>query len=497
MPQTRYVLSKALEHGLQVIIVVNKIDRPDARPWEVLDETFELLMELAGDHELDDIPYVFTTAKGGYATDEPTEAQPSMRRLLDLVLEHTPGPEVRPDDPLQLLVTTVDWSQYVGRIAIGKLVAGKLIRGQRVGISRSDGSLTPAQLSSLLVFHNLGRMEAAEAEAGEIVALVGLEDVEIGDTICDVETPLPMPRLTVDEPTLEMVLTVNSSPLAGREGKYVTSRQLRERLEKELERNVALRVEPLDGTDGFAVAGRGVLHLSVLIETMRREGYELSVGKPRVITRCIDGVQHEPFETLHVEAPMDQVGRVMELVGERRGQLEQMTSRGEYNCATFRIPARGLIGLRTQLLNATQGTALIHHRFSDYAPVEADVPHRSNGVLVSNITARAVGYALAGLQERAELFVAPGQDVYEGMIVGENSRDNDLTVNPAKEKKLTNIRAAGSDENLLLKPPRQLSLEVALEYIEEGELVEITPSQIRLRKMLLRETDRRRQARHA
>jgi GTP-binding protein len=329
------------------------------------------------------------------------------------------------------------------------------------------------------------------------VALVGLEDVEIGDTICDLERPRPLPRLTVDEPTLEMVFTINSSPLAGRDGKYVTSRQLRERLYQELERNVALRVTPLEGTDGFAVAGRGVLHLSVLIETMRREGYELSVGKPRVITRMVHGVLHEPFESLVIEVPQDHVGRVMELVGQRRGQLEHMAPRADYTCVTFRIPARGLIGLRTQMLNATQGTALINHRFSDYAPMDADMPRRGNGVLISNVTGRAVAYALAGLQERSELFVAPGQDIYEGMIVGENSRDNDLTVNPAKEKKLTNIRAAGNDENILLKPPRVLSLEVALEYIEGDELVEITPHQIRLRKALLRENDRRRQARLA
>ena len=348
-----------------------------------------------------------------------------------------------------------------------------------------------------MVFHNLGRTEVEEASAGEIVALIGLENVEIGDTICDIEQPVAMPRLQVDEPTLEMVFTINSSPLAGRDGKYVTSRQLRERLYLELERNVALRVTPLEGTDGYAVAGRGVLHLSVLIETMRREGYELSVGKPRVIIRSIGGVRHEPFETLNVEVPVEHLGRVMELVGQRRGLLEHMTPRGDYTVTTFRIPARGLIGLRTQLLNATQGTALIHHRFSDYAPMEADVPHRSNGVLISNVTGRAVAFALANLQERSELFVSPGQDVYEGMIVGENSRENDLTVNPTREKKLTNIRAANNDENILLKPPRSMSLEAALEYTEEDELVEVTPNQIRLRKILLRETDRRRHARHA
>jgi GTP-binding protein len=420
-----------------------------------------------------------------------------MQRILDLVVEHVPGPVVEPDAPLQMLVTTVDWSQYVGRIAVGRLSSGMVRGGQRVGISCAGGELRSAQVSAVMVFHNLGRKEVARAEAGEIVALVGLEEFEIGDTICDLDRPRAMPRLMVDEPTLEMVFMINSSPLAGRDGKYVTSRQLRERLSRELERNVALRVTPLEGSDGFAVAGRGVLHLSVLIETMRREGYELSVGKPRVITRLVDGVRQEPFESLNVEVPIEHVGRVMEAVGQRRGKLEHMTPRADYTCVSFRIPARGLIGLRTQLLNATQGTALIHNRFCEYAPMEADVPRRSNGVLVSNVTGRAVAYALASLQERADLFVAPGQDVYEGMIVGENSRENDLTVNPSREKKLTNIRAAGSDENILLKPPRMLSLETALEYIEDDELVEVTPAQIRLRKILLRETDRRRQARYA
>jgi GTP-binding protein len=324
---------------------------------------------------------------------------------------------------------------------------------------------------------------------------VGLEDVDIGDTICTPQEPRPLPRLTVDEPTLEMVFSINNSALAGRVGKYVTTRQLKSRLLKELERNVALRVRPIEGSDALAVAGRGVLHLSVLIETMRREGYELSVGKPHVIFRDRDGVREEPFESLVIEVPSDKLGPVMELVGERRGALEQMTTVGTYVHATFLIPARGLIGLRTRLLNATQGTAVIHHRFAEYRPQEGDIPKRPNGVLVSMVNGKAVGFALDGLQQRAELFIAPGDEVYEGMIVGENSRDNDLDVNPTKEKKLTNIRAAGSDDNILLKPPRKMSLEAALEYIEEDELVEVTPAQIRLRKVLLKESDRRREAR--
>jgi len=495
MPQTRFVLSKALACGLQPIIVINKIDRPDARPHIVLDQTFELVMELAGEDRLHDVPFVFTTSRGGYATADPDQPGQSMELLLDLVLDHVPGPEVKPHAPLQMMVTTLDWSPYVGRIAIGRVAAGTIHSGQRVGLSHKDGSIAAAHIASLLVFQNLDRVEVESAEAGDIVALIGLADVEIGDTVCDIERPLPLPRLVVDEPTLEMAFTINSSPLAGRDGKFVTSRQLRERLYRELERNVALRVRPMEGIDGFAVAGRGVLHLSVLIETMRREGYEFSVGKPRVIYRVVNGVRHEPFETLNVEVPSEHLGRIMEMVGQRRGRLEHMQPRGEYTCVAFRIPARGLIGLRTQALNATQGTALFHHRFADYDLVEGELPRRGNGVLVSNANGRAVAYALAGLQERADMFVAPGDDIYEGMIVGENSRENDLTVNPAKEKKLTNIRAAGSDENILLKPPRIMSLEVALEYIEEDELVEVTPRQMRLRKILLREADRRRQAR--
>jgi len=497
MPQTRFVLSKALACGLQPIIVINKIDRPDARPHEVLDATFELIMELAGDEHLHDVPFVFTTSRDGYATSDPEVPGTSMRLLLDMVLEKIPGPAVKPDAPLQMLVTTIDWSQYVGRIAIGRIAAGTPRSGQRIRLSRRDGSLQVSQIASLMVFENLDRVEVETANAGDIVALVGLEDVEIGDTVCDFERPVPLPRLVVDEPTLEMVFTINSSPLSGRDGKYVTSRQLRERLYRELERNVALRVRPLEGSDGFAVAGRGVLHLSVLIETMRREGYEFSVGKPQVIYRLVGGVRHEPFETLNVEVPAEHLGPVMEIVGQRRGILEHMQSRGEYTCTTFRIPARGLIGMRTLMLNATQGTALIHHRFADYGLVQGDLPRRSSGVLVSNTAGRAVAYALGGLQERAEMFVAPGEDIYEGMIVGENSRENDLTVNPAKEKKLTNIRAAGSDENILLKPPRLMSLETALEYIGDDELVEVTPKTFRLRKILLREIDRRRQSRTA
>ena len=494
MPQTRFVLGKALEVGLRPIVVINKVDRPDARTAEVTSEAMELIVEMGGEAFLDDFHYVYASAKNGFATSDPNEPSDNMEPLLDLVLEQVPPPTVQPG-PFQMLVTTIDWSEFVGRIAIGRINSGVIQRGDRVVVMREDGSQTEEKIASLNVFDKLGRVEVERAEAGEVIALTGIENIEIGDTLCDPQRPAALPRIAVDEPTLEMIFTINNSPLAGKEGKYVTSRQLRERLHKELERNVALRVRHTDKGDAFAVAGRGILHLAILIETMRREGFELSVGKPQVVIKEEDGKKYEPFETLMVEVPTDKFGPVMELIGNRRGDLMEMSSRGEYTLARFTIPARGLIGLRTRLLNATQGTAVIHHRFEEFRPLEGEIPKRPNGVMVSMSAGKAVGFALFGLQQRAEMFVGPGEQVYEGMIVGENARSNDLPVNPCKEKQLTNIRAAGSDENILLKPPRQFSLEAALEYIEDDELVEITPINIRLRKGLLREADRKRMAR--
>ena len=495
MPQTRFVLSKALEVGVKPIVVINKIDRPDSRAKEVLDEALELLVDLGGEHYMDNFLHIFSSSKEGYATHDPNVRGDSMVPLLDLVLESIPGPEVEPDAPLQMLVTNLDWSEYVGRIAVGRIQAGKLRIGQQIDLSKPNDRIVQAQVATLSTFDKLGRVEVDEVTAGDIAAVVGLEEVEIGDTIGTRGELRPLPRLTVDEPTLEMVFSVNTSGFAGREGKYVTTRQLRSRLEKELERNVALRVTPVEGSESFAVRGRGVLHLAILIETLRREGFELSVGKPRVVVREINGKLHEPFETLTVEVPTEKVGPVMELAGYRRGTIEEMIPRGSYSLLRFSIPARGLIGLRTRLLNATQGTAIINHRFSGYRLQEGDVPHRANGVLVSMVTGKAVGFALFGLQDRAELFVGPGEEIYEGMIVGENARDADMVVNPCREKKLTNVRAAGSDENIILKPPRALFLEAALEYIEDDELVEITPKSIRIRKMKLRESERRRPSR--
>ena len=496
MPQTRFVLSKALEAGLKPIVVINKIDRPDSRCDEVVDEALELLTTLGGDHYLDQFSYVFASAKEGYATLDPDVVTFDMTCLLDKVVDEIPGPDVDESGPLQMLVTTLDWSEYVGRIAVGRIQSGEIKSGQQIALCQDAGQVNHARVADLHVFENLGKQSVESASAGEVVAITGLDQVEIGDTVCAADQPLALTRVNVDEPTLEMLFTINSSPLVGREGKYVTSRQMKERLYKELERNVALRVSPSEAGDGFIVAGRGVLHLSVLIENMRREGFELSVGKPRVIQRQnSDGQWEEPFETLTVEVPTDRFGAVMELVGERRGLLDVMDNRGEYTQATFRIPSRGLIGLRTRMLNATQGTAVMNHRYSEYGVVDGEIPRRPQGVLVSKVGGKALAFALDGLQQRSDLFVSPGDEVYEGMIVGENSRDNDMDVNPTKAKKLTNIRAAGSDDNILLKPARDLSLEAALEYIEEDELVEITPETVRLRKILLKESDRRREAR--
>jgi GTP-binding protein len=495
LPQTRFVLQKAFQCALKPIVVINKIDRSDARPQEVLSEVFDLFLHLGADDKLTDFPYIFTSARLGYATHDPAVPTGSIHPLLDMVLAEIPGPQIDPDAPLQMLITTLDWSDYVGRIGVGRVHSGRLHQGQQVALMQDGGVVTLGKVALVYTFDKLGRREVQQAEAGDIAAVVGLETIAIGDTISDAEARRALPRLRVDEPTLQMTFGINTSPLAGREGRFLTSRHLRDRLAKELEKNVALRVEFIEAAESFRVSGRGLLHLSVLIETMRREGFELSVGKPRVILHDEGGVTMEPFELLVVEVPPDRMGPVMELVGLRRGQLVEMSAHGDYTYLVFSIPARGLIGLRTRLLNATQGTAVIHHRFDCYKPFEGEIPGRPNGVLVSVCAGRAVAFSLDGLQERAELFVAPGDEVYEGMIVGENSRSGDMPVNPTKEKKLTNIRAAHADKNIILKPPRVLTLEAALEYIEEDELVEVTPTKIRLRKVVLSAAQRRRLAR--
>ena len=492
-PQTRFVLQKALAQNLSPLVVINKIDRPDSRPDDVLSETFDLMVELGADDQTLDFPYIFTSARDGYATHDATDRSGTMEPLFELIHEKIPPPEDTSDQPLQLRATTIEWSEFVGSIVIGRITAGVLDEGQKVLVLKADGVQAAGNVTTIELFDKLGRRTVSQARSGDIVAVQGLDEPAIGDTIADPAHPEAMPRLDVDEPTLSMVFTPNTSPLAGQDGQFVTGRHLRARLAREVKSNVALRVKEAEGKDAFTVSGRGILHLAILIEQMRREGYELSVSKPEVIRREVNGQWHEPFERLEVDVPPTDVGPVMELVGTRRGQIIEMNAgSGGQTHIEFSIPARGLIGLRTRLMNATRGEAIMHHRFENYQKRDGEVPRRKNGVLVSQSNGQAVGYAIWKLQDRAELFVPPGEVVYEGMIVGENSRDNDMVVNPTKEKKLTNVRAAGSDDNILLKPPRQMTLEMALEYIEGDEFVEVTPGAIRLRKIHLTENARKR-----
>jgi GTP-binding protein len=491
MPQTKFVLRKAFACQIRPIVVISKIDRPDARPIEVLNEIFDTFVEQGASEDQLDFPYIFASGKAGFASHDPHASSGTVKPLFDTIVEHVPGPQVDLDSPFRMLCTTLDFSEYVGRIAIGRIASGTVRRGQRAILMKAGGVNVAGAIDSVLVFDKLGRTEVELAEAGDIVAIVGLGSVDIGDTIADPEAPAALPRIEIDEPTLTMLFTVNDSPLTG-EGQFLTSRHLAERLQRELESNVALRVDLTDQRDSFQVSGRGLLHLSVLIETMRREGYELAVGKPEVIFRIIDGQQCEPFEFLVVDVPGEYVGPVIELAGSRRGEITRMDVKGAYAHLEFLIPARGLIGLRNRLLSATQGEAIMHHNFHDYRPTKGDIPRRPNGVMISLVRGNAVAYALDNLQERGTMFVRPGDEVYEGMIIAENARGDDMVVNPCKEKKLTNIRAAGSDKNILLKPPRELTLELALEYIEDDELVEVTPSRVRLRKKVLSEESRRR-----
>jgi GTP-binding protein len=498
MPQTRFVLRKAFECGLRPIVVINKIDRPDARPTEVLNGVFDLFVELEADDATLDFPTVYASGREGIATTDLSVPATDIRPLYATILRHVPPPDVQMDAPLQMLVVTLDYSDYVGRIAIGRVVAGKIRKAQKVALLKHDGSRIDDTVAQLYVFDRLGRTEAEEVQAGDICAVVGLEKVDIGDTIADFENPVALPPIKVDEPTLDMLFRINDSPFVGQAGSYVTSRQVRDRLMKELESNVALRVRPSeDRRDEFYVSGRGLLHLSILLENMRREGYELSVGKPRVINKVVDGQTLEPIEYLVIEAPPATIGAVMEAVGNRRGECLKLDARGEMTHVEFTIPARGLIGLRTRLMNATSGQAIMHHNFYDYQPLRGNIPGRINGVMVSTETGRSTAYALENLQERGTLFVGAAEPVYEGQVVGEHCRDNDLPVNVCREKKLTNVRSSTAEKTILLKPPRQMTLELALEYIEDDELVEVTPNAIRLRKIFLKEADRRRYARKA
>ena len=496
LPQTRFVLRKAFACGLKPIVLINKIDRPDARPAAVLNEVFDLFVELEASDEALDFPVIYASGRDGLARYNLEDANNDLRPLFDTLLKRVPPPDVNLDGPLQVLVTNLDYSDYLGRIAIGRVVAGKITKGQRVAVLGRGDARHDDTISQLFVFDRLGRTEATEVTAGDICAVAGLDAVEIGDTIADVENPVALPPIRVDDPTLTMIFRVNDSPFSGREGSFLTSRQLRDRLFKELEKNVALRVEvDPQRPDEFQVSGRGLLHLGILLENMRREGYELSVGKPRVIMKEENGVKLEPIEYLTVEVPPASVGAVMEIVGNRRAECLKLDSRGEMSHIEFTIPARGLIGLRSRLLNATAGQAIMNHNFYDYQAVRGTIPARANGVMVSTETGSATAYAIEGLQERGILFVAPQEPVYEGQIVGEHCRDNDLGVNICREKKLTNMRAAGAEKNVPLKAPRLLTLEAALEYIEDDEYVEVCPESIRVRKMQLKESERRKTAR--
>ncbi len=497
MPQTRFVLRKAFENHLRPVVVVNKIDRTDARPEDVLDEVLDLFIELGADDETLEFPVVFASATQGFATLDLQQSSDTITPLFDTIIEHVPAPDVDSSAPLQMLITTLDYNDYVGRIGIGRVFAGTISSGQDVIMLHRDGSRNDDRIGQLMEFDGLSRRKADTVTAGDVCAVIGLSRVDIGDTIACREKPMPLPIVRVDEPTLNMTFRVNNSPVAGRSGKYITSRHLRDRLEKEMQSNVALRVEPGHTPEEFLVSGRGMLHLSVLIETMRREGYELAVGKPRVIYRELDGKKTEPIELAVIDVPSIHVGPVMELMGARRGICRNVENRGDSSLIEFTIPARGMIGLRNRMLTATNGTAIMHHNFYEYEFFRGEVPHRTNGVLIANEAGRVTNYALDNLTDRGEFFVAPGDQVYEGQIVGEHCRDNDLEINICRAKKSTNIRAAASDKTVVLKPPREITLEIALEFIAEDELIEITPEAMRLRKRLLSVNERRRATRAA
>ena len=490
MPQTRFVLDKALRLNLRPIVVINKIDKPDARPTEIHNKVFDLFCELNASDEQLEFPLLYASGRDGWCVKDLNDDRVNMHPLLDAILEYIPAPP-QVEGTVLAQVATLDYSNFVGRIGIGRVYRGTLDTGKPMSIVKRDGTVLPAQIKQLFTFEGVGRQEVQTVQCGDICAIVGIGDIDISDTICDAETPEAMPAIAIDEPTISMQFRINDSPFFGKEGKYVGSRQLRERLFKETERDVALRVEELNG-DAFNVSGRGVLHLSILIETMRREGYELSVAKPQVIYKTIDGVRNEPIERLSVDVPNDFAGKIIEMVGLRRGELIQMEARGERQLLEFFIPTRGLIGFRSKALTASQGEAIVSHIYDHYEPFKGSLPSRSNGVMVSMGTGKAVPFAIDGLQQRGEFFVDPGMDCYEGMIVGEHCKDNDLVVNIQKEKQLTNMRAAANDKNIKIIPARKLSLEQALEYINDDELVEVTPLNIRLRKMLLTELERRR-----
>jgi GTP-binding protein len=500
MPQTRFVLAKALSHGLKPIVVVNKIDRPDARPDDVVNEVFDLLVELDANDKSLDFPVIYCSAKEGRASTDHEERGTDLRPVFDAIIQHVPPAEGDPDAPLQMLVTTLEYSDYVGRIAIGRVFAGRVRDGQNVTVISRGGERTKQRVLQVFQFEGLGRQNVGVAEAGDICAIVGLDPVDIGNTIASDTEAAALPTVSIDEPTLNMTFRVNDSPFAGREGQFVTSRQIKDRLAKEVQSNVALRVEPGATPEEFLVSGRGLMHLGILLENMRREGFELAAGKPKVIFKQIDGKMHEPVENLVIDCPSECQSAVMSLLGDRRAEIVKMDVKAGtagYIHLEFSIPARGLIGLRGRMLTATQGRAVLHHTFNRYEKMRGPIPQRLAGVMIATETGRVTAYALDKLYDRGFFFVAPGDQVYDGQIVGEHCKELDIAVNVCTTKKLSNMRATGKDEAAQVRPARNMSLEQCLEYIQDDELVEITPESVRMRKRSLKEADRRRESRRA
>ena len=498
MPQTRFVLSKALKHKIRPIVVINKIDRPNSRPDDVVNEVFDLLVQLEADDEALDFPCVFASAKDGWATDDLSKKTDNMQVIFDTIIKNVPCPEVNPDAPLQMLVTNQEYSDYVGKIAIGRVFSGQIVEGQRVTVIDKDGLHTQQKVMQIHQFFGLGRKKVPGVRAGDICAISGLDPVDIGDTIACADKPSQLTVIAVDEPTMSMTFRVNDGPFAGQDGKYVTSRQIGERLEKELQNNVALRVEPGQTPEEFQVSGRGLMHLGILLENMRREGYEVCVGKPNVILKIVEERRHEPIELLAVDCPLDCQSSVMSLLGDRRSEILKIDSKSgasDFIHMEFLIPSRGLFGLHSRMMNATQGRAIMHHTFERYELMRGAIPQRKMGVMIATTTGQVTAYALDALYDRGSFFISPGDKVYAGQVVGEHCKENDIPVNAVKTKQLTNIRAAGKDDSAKVRPARKMSLEAALEYIQGDELVEICPNSIRIRKRLLKEGDRRRFAR--
>ena len=491
MPQTRFVLQKAIEMGKKPVVVVNKVDKLNCRPDEVNEQVFDLMFSLNATEDQLDFKTMYGSAKQGWMSEDWKKPASDITPLLDTILAEIPAPEQEEGTP-QMLISSLEYSPYVGRIAIGRIKRGTLKAGQQITLCKRDGSMEKSKIKELMVFDGLGKVKAESVESGDICAVVGIDGFEIGDTIADYERPEALPPISVDEPTMSMLFRINDSPFFGKEGKFVTSRHLKERLEKELEKNLALRVKEGMSSDSFVVSGRGVLHLSVLIETMRREGFELQVGQPKVIVKNINGVRCEPIEHLTIDVPSDMAGRVIEITTRRKGALLHMEPREDRTHLDFDIPSRGIIGLRSNLLTATQGEAIVAHRFKDYEPYKGEIEMRTNGSLIAIETGTSVAYAMDKLQDRGKFIIFPGEEIYAGQVVGEHTRIGDLNINICKTKKLTNVRASGTDEKAVLPPPLQFSLEEMLEYIQEDELVEVTPKSMRIRKIYLDETERKR-----